>query len=270
MRKIDLPPNYRAREVWAFHARDAEQLCESVGPDHLVKRLVWQGRPLQVEVRMHPDRAETEGPLEAVRRLLGLVLDPQPFEQAFGQDPYLGPLIRQRPGLRLAQTATPFEALTWAVMGQQVNLTFALQLRRTFIELADVRRDGEFYYPDALAASAIRAEDMTGRKFSGAKAQTLVRLARLVADGELDLESLEPERLLQVKGVGPWTVQYTLLRGYGSPDCSLHGDAAVKKALQQVFGTPLEARSAEQLLARYQPHRSLTAAHCWAALSKQA
>ena len=270
MQTIALPTSYRAQEVWAFHARDAEQMCENVSPGRLTKRMVWQGQPLQVKVQVYPDRAEAVGPVEAVRRMLGLVLDPGPFEQAFGQDPHLGPLLRQRPGLRLAQTATPFEALTWAVMGQQVNLTFALQLRRTFIELAGVRLGGEFYYPDARAAVSIREEDLTGRKFSAAKAQTLLRLARLVASGELDLEQLDADRLLQVKGVGPWTVQYTLLRGYGFGDCSLHGDAAVKKALRQVFALPPDANSAEQLLARYRPHRSLTAAHCWASLSKQA
>ena len=270
MQKIALPRGYRAHEVWAFHARDGQQLCESTGPASLTTRLVWQGQPCRIDIHLHQNHAETEGPPEAVRRLLGLVLDPHDFEQAFALDQQLGPLIQQRPGLRLAQTATPFEALTWAVMGQQVNLTFALQLRRTFIELAGVRLGGEFYYPDAAAATAIREEDLTARKFSGAKAGTLVRLARLVADGELDLEKPDAERLLQVKGVGPWTVQYVLLRGYGHPDCSLHGDAAVKKALQQVFQEPLEAGAAQKLLARYQPHRSLAAAHCWASLSKQA
>lgn len=267
---MDLPPHYRPQEVWAFHARDAQQLCESVEPNRLTKRLVWEGQPARIEIELKENQAEISGPLEPARRLLGLTLDPGEFEKAFHNDPHLGPLVRARPGLRLAQTATPFEAITWAVMGQQVNLTFALQLRRTFIELADVRHHGSYYYPDAAAAAAIREQDLTERKFSGAKARTLVQLARLVATGELPLDPVDPDLLLQVKGIGPWTVQYTLLRGYGHPDCSLHGDAAVKKALQQVFATTLDARAAEQLLARYQPHRSLTAAHCWASLSKQA
>ena len=76
--------------------------------------------------------------------------------------------------------------------------------------------------------------------------------------------------LLAVKGIGPWTVSYTMLRGFGQPDCSLHGDAAVKKALQQVFGRTLNSAQAEELLQLYQPHRSLTAAHCWASLNKEA
>jgi DNA-3-methyladenine glycosylase II len=270
MHTLTLPEHYRPQEVWAFHARDAQQLCETVRPGQLEKRLVWLGKPTHVQIHVKDQLAEIEGPLQPARRLLGLELDPQPFEAAFGNDPHLGPLIGQRRGLRLAQTATPFEAITWAIMGQQVNLTFALQLRRTFIELADVRQHGQYYYPDAAAAAAIREEDLTTRKFSRSKARTLVELARLVARKELDLDQPDPQRLLHIKGIGTWTVQYTLLRGYAHPDCSLHGDAAVKKALQQVFASDLDAKAAEQILSRYQPHRSLTAAHCWASLGKQA
>ncbi|MBX3170188.1 MAG: DNA-3-methyladenine glycosylase 2 family protein [Candidatus Eremiobacteraeota bacterium] len=270
MEKILLPPGYRAQEVWNFHARDTQQLCESVTPGRLFKRLVWRDKPVEVRIQLQPGTAEASGPPEVARRLLGLTLDPTAFEQAFAKDPYLGPLIQKRSGLRLAQMATPFEAITWAVMGQQVNLTFALQLRRTFIELADVRHDGRFYYPDAAAAAVIREQDLTGRKFSGAKARTLVRLAQLVKSGELNLDQFDSQQLLQVKGIGPWTVQYALLRGYGYGDCSLHGDAVVKKALQQLFDVRLDAKGVEQLLARYQPHRSLAALHCWAFQSKQA
>ena len=267
---IALPPHYRAQEVWNFHNRDSQQLCEEVAPNSLHKRFMLAGQPLDIQVRLMAGTARVNATLDmpqvaqVAARLLGLVLDPGPFETAFSDDPQLGPLIQQRPGLRLAQTATPFEALTWAIMGQQVNLNFALQLRRTFIELADVRRNGQYYYPDAQAAAAIDWEELPRRKFSRAKADTLRRVV------ELDFEQLDVQTLLAVKGIGPWTVNYTLLRGFGAADCSLHGDAAVKNALQRVFDRSLSAGEAESILARYRPHRSLAAAHCWASLNKQA
>lgn len=271
--RIALPNPYRQQEVWSFHGRDQQQLCEQVEPGRLVKRCVLEGVPCQLEIHMGSQYADVngaEGPtaLEAATRLLGLTLDPAEFENTFTQDPQLGPLLRARPGLRLAQTATAFEAVTWAIMGQQVNLTFALELRRTFIQLAGVRW-GDFYcYPDAAAAARMDWSELPRRKFSRAKAETLRRVTQLVLDGQLDLSN--PEQLLAVKGIGPWTVSYTMLRGFGQPDCSLHGDAAVKKALQQVFGRTLNSAQAEELLQLYQPHRSLTAAHCWASLNKEA
>ena len=42
--------------------------------------------------------------------------------------------------------------------------------------------------------------------------------------------------LLAIKGIGPWTVNYTLLRGYGYADCSLEGDVAIRSALGRVLG----------------------------------
>ncbi|MFN8612101.1 MAG: DNA-3-methyladenine glycosylase 2 [Vulcanimicrobiota bacterium] len=271
--RILCPPDYRPQEVWSFHARDQQQLCEEVGAGRLVKRFVLDGRPTRLEIAVGSKEARVSGgqgseAFQAACRLLGLGLDPGPFEAAFAQDAYLGPLIAARPGLRLAQTATAYEAVTWAIMGQQVNLTFALELRRTFIRLADVRLEGAYCYPDPAAAARLDWDELPRRKFSRAKAETLRRVTELLLRQELDLA--RPEQLLAVKGVGPWTVQYTLLRGYAHPDCSLHGDAAVKKALQGVFGQSLTSSEAEQLLARYRPHRSLAAAHCWAWLNKQA
>ncbi|MEG2964454.1 MAG: DNA-3-methyladenine glycosylase 2, partial [Janthinobacterium sp.] len=74
--------------------------------------------------------------------------------------------------------------------------------------------------------------------------------------------------LLAVKGIGPWTVNYALLRGYGYADCSLHGDVAIRAALQKLLGEeskPDMART-EQWLRQYAPHRTMAAAHLWASL----
>ena len=76
--------------------------------------------------------------------------------------------------------------------------------------------------------------------------------------------------LLAIKGIGPWTVNYALLRGYGYPDCSLHGDVAIRAAFQHLLkedAKPDIART-EALLERYRPHRTMAAAHLWASLSQ--
>lgn len=275
---ITLPQPYRQQEVWAFHSRDQQGLAEQVAPGQLRKNFMLEGQPVSLTIVLQGDRAKisADGPIapstleDTARRLLGLTLDPAPFEKRLAGDPQLGPLLAQRPGLRIAQTATPFEALTWAVIGQQVNLNFALAMRRTYIQQAGCRHpSGSWCYPSAAEAARIDPDRL--EKFSRAKAATLMRLATAVAAGELDLEVENPaEALLAVKGVGPWTVNYTLLRGYARADCSLHGDSAVRKALGAAFGRNLTQEEAEHLLDRYRPYRSLAAAHFWASLSKQA
>jgi DNA-3-methyladenine glycosylase II len=213
---------------------------------------------------------------EAALSILGLRIDPEPFSVFAAGDEMFGPLTRAQPGLRIVQSATVFEALTWAIIGQQINLSFAIALRRTFILQAGRRHSsGLWCYPAAEDVARLEIDDLTSRKFSRAKAETLLRLARLVADGELDLD-VSPANsidrisaaLLAVKGIGPWTVNYALLRGYGHADCSLHGDVAIRAALQALLGeeTKPDMPRTEKILAKYSPHRTMAAAHLWASL----
>jgi DNA-3-methyladenine glycosylase II len=284
---LPLPAGYRPDDALAFHGRDTQGLAERVEGLRLRKGVLLDGVPtvLTVEIREREARcsidADRSGPhLEAKARdaidgMLGLCIDPDTFAGAVRDDALLGPIVRARPGLRVIQSATPFEALTWAIMGQQINLSFAIALRRSFIEQAGRRHpNGLWCYPEAVDVVRLSPEQLTSRKFSRAKTDTLLRLARLAADGELPLaRSADPamvaERLLAVKGIGPWTVNYGLLRGWGHPDCSLHGDVAVRSAIGRLLGLPGKPSmtDAAAFLQAYRPHRSMAAAYLWTSLS---
>ena len=286
---LPLPAGYRRDDVIAFHSRDGEAVAEQVTPTGLRKGILLRGSAVVLDVAFTDAaavcRAEIDGsangdlqtPLHgALLNILGLRIDPQPFAQLAAGDPLLAPLIRLNPGLRIVQSASPFEALTWAIIGQQINLSFAISLRRTFILQAGRRHgSGLWCYPEARDVARLSVEDLTSRKFSRAKADTVLRLARLVDEGALSLE-LPPsgdvaamsQALLAVKGIGPWTVNYALLRGYGYADCSLHGDVAIRAALQKLLGevTKPDMARTEQWLRQYAPHRTMAAAHLWASL----
>ena len=290
---LPLPAGYRRDDVIAFHSRDGEAVAEQVTPAGLRKGILLGGVAVALDVTFTDDaaacRAEIDGdgdgdaaaglrtPLHgALLNILGLRIDPQPFMRLVADDPLMAPLTQINPGLRIVQSASPFEALTWAIIGQQINLPFAISLRRTFILQAGRRHgSGLWCYPEARDVARLAIEDLTSRKFSRAKAETVLRLARLVDDGELSLEldasgdvTAISQALLAVKGIGPWTVNYALLRGYGHADCSLHGDVAIRAALQKLLGEeakPDMART-EQWLRQYAPHRTMAAAHLWASL----
>jgi DNA-3-methyladenine glycosylase II len=286
---IALPPGYRSADVVAFHARDLEGVAEQVTPDRIRKGVLHEGVPILLDVTLAPGAAhcliDTDGELgpttlahahEALRDILGLCIDPAPFEAMAQGDDLFGPVVQRQPGLRIVQSASVFEALTWAIIGQQINLAFAIALRRTFILQAGRQHSsGLWCYPEAADVARLAPEALTTRKFSGAKAETLLRVARMADRGELSLTrdddpATASQALLAVKGIGPWTVNYTLLRGYGYPDCSLHGDVAVRAAFQRLLGEtskPDIART-EALLARYQPHRTMAAAYLWASLKQ--
>lgn len=286
---LALPADYRLDDVLAFHRRDAESVAEQVSAARLRKGVLLDGVPAVLDIALTPNSASItvaaddalgaaaqQQAREAVLNILGLRIDPMPFCAFVKKDKLFGALARRQPGLRIVQSATVFEALTWAIIGQQINLSFAIALRRSFILLAGRQHSsGLWCYPDAHSAAALPLAALTGHKFSRAKAETLLRLAALVADGTLRLEPAADNdiaqisaALLAVKGIGPWTVNYGLLRGYGHADCSLHGDVAVRSALQALLGTQErpDIREAEEILARYSPHRTMAAAHLWASL----
>ena len=294
---LALPDGYRLHDVLAFHSRDTEGVAEQVGAERLRKGVLLDGVPTVLDIAFDfaPRGKRTsasaqcevlaDGALtpaleaqarDAITSILGLHIDPQPFLDFARDDALLGALTLRQPGLRIVQSATVFEALTWAITGQQINLSFAIALRRTFIQLAGrPHSSGLWCYPSAADVAKLDLEQLTSRKFSRAKAETLLRLARLIADGELALD-VTPTRsiadisaaLLAVKGIGPWTVNYGLLRGYGYADCSLHGDVAIRTALHKLIGGDERPGIAETetILQRYQPHRTMAAAHLWASL----
>jgi DNA-3-methyladenine glycosylase II len=290
---IPLPADYRREDAFTFHGRDTDALAEQVDADagRIRKGVLLDGVPTVLDITFHGDRAgcviDSDGAaasaaadrtaVDALVNMLGLRIDPAPFEHAVRDDVLFGPVVARQPGLRVIQSATVFEALTWAIIGQQINLPFAIALRRTFVKLAGrAHSSGLWCYPEAADVARLDVEQLTSRKFSGAKAETLLRFARLVADGALSLARTADaadvsERLLAVKGIGPWTVNYALLRGWGYADCSLHGDVAVRNAIGRLLGTERpDLREAEAFLQAYRPHRTMAAAYLWASLNQPA
>ena len=286
---MPLPPGYRSADVLAFHRRDREGVAEQVTQDRVRKGVLQDGVAVLLDVTLAPGMALCEvhadgAPAgakvamvnEALHNILGLRIDPAPFLALAKDDALLGAVARRNAGLRIVQSATIFEALTWAIIGQQINLPFAIALRRSLILQAGRQHSsGVWCYPEAADVARLAPEALTSRKFSRAKADTLLRLAHLVASGELTLARLDDpghvaRALLAVKGIGPWTVNYTLMRGYGYPDCSLHGDVAIRSAFQRLLhedAKPDIART-QGLLERYRPHRTMAAACLWASLNQ--
>lgn len=311
-----LPANYRPQDMLALHARDAQQRSEKVEGLHISKGLSWQGRPalLQLQIRLgqkgpgqeRPGQ-DAEGPRVQARltvdglrkgklaaanaqqlalnamvsRMLGLGDGADQLERQHARHPVLGPLLRSQAGLRVPASSTPFEALVWAITGQQISVAAAIALRRRLIEAAGVQHSsGMLCHPDAAALAALTPEQLRAAGFSVSKIATLERVCAAIVDGALPLDSWAaqpmeadsaqaPEAaLLAIKGIGPWTVHYALLRGFGWLDGSLHGDVAVRNALARLLDVPsVSQREAEQWLGAFSPWRALVAAHLWASLS---
>lgn len=284
---LTLPDGYSTEDVLEFHGRDPLSASERAGPDGFVKALLIDSQPALLSVRFLSRKASVRLALGGgggrvanlatpaiFERMLGVRQPIEAFMDAFGGDEALGPLLRIYPGLRVPLTATPFEALSWAITGQQISLPAALSLRRRLVATCNrVCEDGLLCYPDAATILTLGLDRLRQAGFSQAKAATLLAVAEAVLTRALPLDDwlggFDPAtaraQLLAMKGIGPWTADYTLLRGYGWLDGSLHGDAAVRRGLRRLLRLQ-SAPTAEfcaDWLARFSPWRALVAAHLW-------
>lgn len=277
------PAGYRVEDLLAYQGRDAQSVSERVEGRMLCKALLLDEVPAALELRFTDGTVEVSlassahpGPTAMVRihrmarRLLGLDQDPSALEAK----PSHARLVAGRKGLRVPLSLDPFEALVWAILGQQVNLAFAYAMRRDLIRAWGVPAPmGLIAHPSPEALAVLEPEDLLPLRLSRRKAEYLVLAARRVAEGSLDLDGFltatSAERaLLALRGCGPWTAAYTLMRGLGFPDCVPVGDAGLTLALQRFF--KLEARPGPEetlkLMAAFAPHRSLATYHLWTSL----
>jgi DNA-3-methyladenine glycosylase II len=128
-----------------------------------------------------------------------------------------------------------------------------------------------YCFPDAHRLADLSVGDFRLAGFSQSKVQFLLTLSKMIVTGELVLEignheqmvDLIRQQLLQIRGIGPWTVNYALLRGYGWLDGSLHGDVAVRRGLQVLLNSadPVDELQARIWLESFAPWRALVAAH---------
>jgi 3-methyladenine DNA glycosylase/8-oxoguanine DNA glycosylase len=216
-------------------------------------------------------------------RTLGLDDDVAAIEANLARDPKLAPLVHRQSGLRLISTPTPFEALVWAVVGQQISLLVAFRLKAALVRAFGRRAcfAGLAYYafPEPGTLAVAGADALAALGLGQRKAQTIVTIAGLVANGELDLDALATAPLAEaatvltaLHGIGPWTAHYALMRGLRRLDACPVSDMGLRVACGEVYGLGRKA-SVEEVAALAQgwgPYRGYAATHLWFLLADRA
>jgi DNA-3-methyladenine glycosylase II len=212
----------------------------------------------------------------ALRRIAWLEHSPAPFYDHVRDDPVLAPLTLANQGMRPVGSPDIFEMLVIAILGQQISLIAAGAIKRRLVaRLGLAAPFGERTYhafptPEALAEAS--HDQLIALAFSQRKAEYVRDLARLVARGDLDLEALRGlphqeilERLVALRGIGRWTAEYVLLRGFAYPDALPAGDAGLRRQFTRLFRLPTPPSEAE-IIARaepWRPYRSWATLYLW-------
>ena len=228
-----------------------------------------------------PDRlligawAETRGgALEAIERMgraLGCEDDVRAFHERFRWDPWLGRSIRSDPFLRPLRRPVAFEALAWAITEQLIEYERAAAIQRRMIHRLGRRcpRTGRRDAPEAAALAAAAPAELQAMDLAASRAVALIRAARLVASGRLDLEGCEHERgwrmLRSIPGIGAWTVEILALTGQGRLDQVPAGDLHLLRLVGRRLHDDPRARATEdevrECFAPYAPWGGLAASY---------
>lgn len=155
-------------------------------------------------------------------------------------------------GLRLPGIWSSFEVGIRAVLGQQVSVSAAHVLVTKLVAELGSKENDKVYFP---APSMLANSEFEFFKMPQARKNALKNLAQY-CDNNPQNDDLD--NWLDIKGIGPWTVNYAKLRGQSQPDIFLAGDLGVKKALigAKAFNPELSA-----------PFRSYLTFQLWQQLS---
>ncbi len=237
------PPFRLDMTVWALRRR-AHNIVDRFD-EGVWRRILMIGRsPVAVAVRQtrRGSRPEIEVLVRAARpqavkaevaaivtRMLGLERDLSDFYRLVRGDARIRELADRLRGMKPVRYATVFEAFANAVVCQLVSLSAGMHVLNRLTEACGIpgEVDGATApmrsFPPASAVARLKPEALRALGLSRQKGEYLIGLARLAIDRkDRDFASIEAlgdddavARLSTIRGVGRWTAEYVMLRGFG-------------------------------------------------------
>ncbi|MEZ8278803.1 AlkA N-terminal domain-containing protein [Vibrio splendidus] len=242
------------KHLLGFYRRRMIEGAEDVGEDYY-KRTVkvngskgWFKATLAKENRLDiefelDDINQLRSLIANIRRMFDLDVDIAKVEAFFTT---IDPNLVAKSGIRIPGVWSAWEAGVRAILGQQVSVTAAIgQLNLLVREISDAHEKVYFPTPKQIAEA-----DVSFLRMPGSRKETLKRFAEYMVDNEAE----HPSKWIELKGIGPWTIQYALLRGLSEPNHLLVGDLVVKKFIEHRLAINTESVS---------PWGSYATFHCW-------
>jgi 3-methyladenine DNA glycosylase/8-oxoguanine DNA glycosylase len=232
----------------------------------LIRVAETAGNRVLLGARAPSSEAAAHG-IARMRFALGLDDDLSPFLRRFARDPLIGRSVRRRPWLRNSRRPDPFEALVWAICEQLIEYERAAAIERRVVAVLGRRWigwDGGHSRMADLPAAAVLAGTapalLQSFDLAGARALTLVRAAREVAAGRVDLDDPDHERgwrrLRSISGIGSWTIEMLGLHGQGRHDQLPAGDLGLLKLVGRALsgGDPKAVADQAQVRSYFAPY----------------
>lgn len=208
---------------------------------------------------------------ERVARIFDLRIDMSRVHCVLSADPWLGPLVRARPGVRVPGSWSAFELIVRAIVGQQVSVKAASTIMgriagRLGSRVEDGSR-GESYLlfpgPRAIAEGDLDQIGMPSKRVAAVRGVAQAVADELIpfSDDGTVADGVK-QALLGLPGIGPWTAEYFALRGLRDGDAWPGSDLVLARSLAAFVpeGTASERLAVSE---RWRPWRAYAAIHLW-------
>nr|WP_100489476.1 DNA-3-methyladenine glycosylase [Sporolactobacillus pectinivorans] len=178
-------------------------------------------------------------------------------------DPLLGTAMKRIGCVERETIPDLFAALIYAIIGQLISTksawTIWMRMQAQFGEITAEHLASE-------SEDTIQRCGMTMKK-----AVCICENARLIADGQFDLDELRTlpdeevvEHLCTLKGVGRWTAEMLLIHSMERPDVVSWGDIAIKRGMCRLYGLKaITKQQFETYRCRYSPFGSVASIYLW-------
>ncbi|CAI6087617.1 DNA-3-methyladenine glycosylase 2 [Cohnella sp. JJ-181] len=271
---LSVPEDYRFSANLGYLTRSPKECLHRIRDDCLYKALPLSGTPV-VEIRAarngggldvtligdsgephtagfpgepHPGGDVRAAAAAYIRDWLDLDADLGPFYRLAETDPILVAAASAHRGLRLIGIPDLYEAIAWGILGQQINLAFAYTLKARLVEAYGGRvvRGGETYwtFPEPRIIAGLQVGDLAPLQLTVRKCEYLIHTADLISKGAISKEMLsglgyrEAEKaLVRIRGIGPWTANYVLMRCLRMKDAFPIDDVGLHHAIRHVTGS---------------------------------
>jgi DNA-3-methyladenine glycosylase II len=256
---IETPKEFSFEMNRQFLVRSPRELLHRVEGDTVVKLIRSPKGPLLFSIdssdaglsvsflNRKPELSEKEKVVSYIEEWFDLKTNLKPFYSLAKKDELLRPLVKEFYGYRIIGEPDLFESLVWAVLGQQINLTFAYTLKQRFVEQFGERlahNGGEYFlFPTPERVAVLGDSDLLPLQFSRQKSKYTTLIAEAFAAGLVSKEKFigwplkeAKEELMKIKGVGNWTANYALMKTYRYPDAFPLEDAGLHNAIKNQLG----------------------------------
>lgn len=272
------PTDFHFDECLVFLGRSDQEILHQINGEAVYKlikihdelvlcKISFSDGAIKVEFPMTiPSKFASEKIGEFVSEWFDLDKDLEGFYQMANNDEILKNVVSTHKGLRIIGIPDLFEALVWAIIGQQINLTFAYTLKKRFVEQFGecLTYEGKQYwlFPSYEKIAALNVDDLKKLQFTTRKAEYTIGIAKMMAEGELSKEQLLQEKelpqietaLREIRGIGAWTAHYVIMKCLRDPSAFPISDVGLHNALKEQLG--LERKPTIEEIEDY--------AACWA------